>query len=211
MADRLIEVQVSRPVEGVDSPQRAGRLPVEGRRPAVPAAREPAIRQPELGPNVASVVDEREVLSIRDGSVGECEGIHVLAVPRRLVVECEGIPRMADRAYGRGKRTPSRGRDLADPSLDMPLLAIGGTERISGEGVLEVGEDELLVLLLVMQPEDERIPDPGDRGLVRPFEEVGDAPVDLRAIMARLRSPSAARAGRGGRVRSARPRHCNRS
>ena len=62
-------------------------------------------------------------------------------------------------------------------------LAVNRAQRITRQGVLEVGEDELLMLLLVMQPQDERGPDLSELRLIGPIEKRFHPAVDGRAVV----------------------------
>src|SRR4051812_20310890 len=69
MTDRFTADEVTHTGQGHQSPARGRLLPVERRRPAVLVGRDPAVGEPELGPLVAAVVDERAVLIIRHEAV----------------------------------------------------------------------------------------------------------------------------------------------
>jgi hypothetical protein len=147
----LVGPDLSEPAETEDEPDPLGTRPVERRSPAALAGRGPTVREPELRLLVAARLDELEVLAIGDEPRGELEGVDVDAMARALVVESERVALVADPADPLvpavpGGRLGLRGRSLGE-------LPIDGRERISGEEVLDVGQDQLLVLLLVVQPE----------------------------------------------------------
>src|SRR4029079_8552628 len=108
---------------------------------------------------------------------------HDLAVAGALVVEGEGLrrgllgpdPRITLLASNPGLRARGDAR--------APRRAVRGLEGVAGEGVEEVGEEELLVLLLVVEPElDQRV----ELGGALAREEVRHARVDVPAIGADL-------------------------
>ena len=62
-------------------------------------------------------------------------------------------------------------------------LAVGGVERVGEEGVLDVGGDELLVLLLVLEAEGDAADGFGVGGVLGlGFEQAGDGGVDVGAV-----------------------------
>jgi hypothetical protein len=63
---------------------------------------------------------------------------------------------------------------------------VGRAKRVHAEVVLDVGEDQLLVLLLVIQAELEQRGEGGQPFLGGPLEERGDAVVDPRAVRLHL-------------------------
>ena len=154
VADRLVRVE--RPqagrVKAVQPPSRV--LPVERRLPAAGLHRVPAVGQPQLGPPVAAVGDEGQVLAVGHRPRGELEGVAADAVARAFVVEGEAVAVVADRrCRPAGEGEPAQRRAAGDrrqrPAVgDRP--ARSGLQR---QHVLDVGEDQFLVLLLVVQAE----------------------------------------------------------
>ncbi len=75
---------------------------------------------------------------------------------RTFVVEREFLARMSDAMHATGERLPLE--CIRSMRIAQRALAIDRPQRVHPEHVLDVGDEELLVLLLVMQPElDERI------------------------------------------------------
>ena len=97
VTDGRVEVDRLEPVEGEVLPrvELAGSLveplvePVIGRSPSVLLDGVPALGQPQLGPAVARVGHEREVLAVGRGPAGDREGLEPDAVARAFVVEPE--------------------------------------------------------------------------------------------------------------------------
>ena len=59
---------------------------------------------------------------------------------------------------------------------------IHGTEWVAGQGVLHIGDNEFLVLLLMVEPNDERIGNLFEQGAVGRLEESLHALVYVLAI-----------------------------
>src|SRR5664279_128306 len=127
----------------------AGALPIEWRFPStVVHHREPG-REPELRALVAAVIDEVEILAIRDEPRCEPEVLEKFAVRRQLVVEREALVLMSDAMHAAAERLPRRFGEHALGQLRA--LAIDGAKRIHPEDVLDVRDEQLLMLLLVME------------------------------------------------------------
>ena len=62
-------------------------LPVERRLPAAVAHGGPAVGEPEVGPAVATIVQERPVLAVRHQPAGDPVGTNQDLVPGRFVIE----------------------------------------------------------------------------------------------------------------------------
>src|SRR5690606_1827091 len=126
-------------------------LPVERRLGSFRLEPLPAVGEPGLRPPVAPVLDEREELPAGDGAAAEQEGAQEERVPRSLVVEGEAVGARADlddaslvRDPGPAAGRAARGRGLGDAAR---------SEHVARERELEVGEEQLLVLLLVLEAE----------------------------------------------------------
>ena len=165
MADRRVEVQAPRAVQRELGPGAAALLPVERRRPAVLLHRGPAVRQPQVRTAVAAVLDEAEVLAGGHRLSCEEERLEVHAMSRPLVVEREAVPGEADLDQAARMRHPGRRlrslRSSVPERIDDGGLnsfrnessgrRVRGTQRVRPQRVLDVGEDQLLVLLLVLE------------------------------------------------------------
>ena len=174
-------------VEGVEAP--AGFccvvvLPVEGSVPGFGAHGGPAFGEPELGTVVAVLVDEGEVFGAGDGARGQAKGLDVDGVTRRLVVEDEG----GGRGWVRGDADLDEAGVEVDPfdgrsdGFVLPLgggFEVGGVERVGEEGVLDVGGDELLMLLLVLEAEGDAAGGFVFEGML---EEAGHRGIDVGAV-----------------------------
>ena len=104
--------------------------------------------EPELGPAVAAVLDELDVVPTRDEITAQFVGVEELTVARALIVEAEAVAGVADpvRPF-LDLHPPVNGGGSALAEL---ALAIDRKQRIVREHVLDVRQDQLLVLLLVV-------------------------------------------------------------
>ena len=120
----------------------------------------PAFGEPELGAGVAVVVHEGEVFGAGDQAGGEGEWGEVDGVAGGFVVEGEVIRgrrgRVEKPIWVRpgAKATQSRGGAMASVA-EVGGRKVGGVEGVGEESVLDVGGDEFLVLLLVVEAEDD--------------------------------------------------------
>ena len=90
-------------------------------------------------------------------------------------------------------------------------LEIGGVERVGEEGVLDVGGDEFLVLLLVLEAEGDAADGFGVGGIGGGFEEAGDGGVDVGAVGEDVGERAGGRSWRGAIWRACRRGSCSRS
>jgi hypothetical protein len=134
----------------------------------------PAVREPPLRILVSARFDELEELAVRHRTRGELERLREDLVAGSFVVEREPGAVVTDRVEAafepeepQRRRGDRRGRGA---------LPVAGPQRIQREEVLQVGQHQLLVLLLVVEPELER----GRRLAV---EQARDSAVDVRAVL----------------------------
>jgi hypothetical protein len=120
---------------------------------------------------------------------GDLERLDPDAVARHLVVEGEPLAGVPDLAEAARLRDPAR---LARADRrERPLLLVGRFERIAREQVLEVGEDELLVLLFVLQSELEQVGRHVVRGEQLENGVIDVTPVREHVVEARAREHAA--------------------
>src|SRR6185437_13181466 len=136
-------------VQGEDFPT-AGRilLPIEGGRPTQRLNGVPAVGEPEFRALIAAVFDEAKVLCARYRPRSEAKGLKKSPMTGKFVVEAKTIAAIADFDQAAGVVQP-----LVRPGVVVALEArfrVGGEQRVGPESVLDVGRDQLLVLLLVM-------------------------------------------------------------
>ena len=146
-------------MQRVDAPAGAGfrvRLPVERRAPALFAQDGPAFGEPELRASIAIVVHKGEVLRAGDRARGQGERRQIDGVARSFVVETEGVRWVglggeANLGQSGGEGDPvERGSDAVGGGF-CGEGAVGRMKRVGEQGVLDVGGDQLLVLLLVFE------------------------------------------------------------
>ena len=154
--------------------------PVQRRPPAVPLSGGPPVGEPELGPGVAAVRDEFVKLAAGHGAGSEFERGDVGVVPRPLVVEREPRPVVPDPPEPRLVVFPlQRGRVAA---RRVRGRGVPRAERVEPEGVFEVRQQKLLVLLLVVQAEFEERGDRGDCSLAGSLQQGEHPLVDHPAV-----------------------------
>ena len=201
MAHRRREVEGDRARERELCPALAFALPVQGRRPAVLLHGRPPVREPQLRPAVAAVLDEPEVVGGGNGMAGQRERLEPHAVARPLVVEREARSAVADLHQAAVMADPARGRGGGSTRV-RGTVQVDRAHGVRPQRVLDVGEDQLLVLLLVMQAQLR--PVQGVRVSVgRPGQEDVHALVDRVAVGAYLLQ---ARTGQGAPLGPRRPR-----
>src|SRR5690606_26447597 len=136
---------------------------------------------------VPAVIQEGKRPAVRDRTEREREGVEVDTVPGALVVVCETGTSPAD------PREPLRKLDpvhLAGAGrlrcgrlpCRIPGRSVRRTERVRCQHVLDVRQDQLLMLLLMVQPELE---DRGSTGkTIRPGvrQEVADRAVHVSSV-----------------------------
>ena len=180
VADRLVGIHGCHPAQGERPPAAVFPLPVERLGPPVLVAEGPPLGHPQLGAPVAAVLHEGEVLAVRDRSMAQRERLEEASVPGRLVVEAEALSVPPDLAHAFLELDPAERRPLSPnpvPATRVPILAIRarvpvrrrlrsrgvhlevrGPERVHAEHVLDVREQQLLVLLLVVEPQLDQCP-----------------------------------------------------
>src|SRR5439155_7778285 len=151
VANGCVEIERAQAAERVLEPLAVALEPVERRTPTVRMRGVPAFRQPKFRALVAFVPHEREELAVRRRPRRELEALEENAVTRALVVEREPLARMAD--LGRARLVPVPAQRGRASSRDLRRLSIDGMQRILRQQMLHVGQQELLMLLLVVQAE----------------------------------------------------------
>ena len=180
--DRRGGVHRLQAVESERLPFATAALPVQRRLPAVRLDRGPAVGHPQIRAPVPSVGHEGLPVTAGDGRSGDPERAqqHVVAGP--LVVEREAIAIVPD---------------LDDPAVvvDPPgsghrravapwQCAVRRAQRVAREGVVDVHDQQLLVLLLVVQAQLEQL----GRSLVRTaVDDLQNGGVDVLAVLGDLR------------------------
>ena len=152
VVDGLRAVQSEACVTALQPVQR--RAPLAGLHPV------PAERQPQFGTPVAAVGDEGAHVAAADRPRGQLEIAQQQIVARRLVVEMElavaaDVVAQRDDA-GRHAEPLQRRRLRRRPSRRRWQRRIGRPRGVAGQRMLDVGEQQLLVLLLVVHPEPQQ-------------------------------------------------------
>ena len=161
-------------------------LPVERRLPALGAHRRPALGEPKLRAVVAVLLNERKVLSAGNQARREPVRWKINTMARRLVVEGERV----DRSRVESKSDLDQAGRKINPvhwrrDHLAPLLRSGGglkirrMQRIGEERMLDVGGDQFLMLLFVLEAQRDA---PRSFILQRMLHQDNHCGVDVRAI-----------------------------
>ena len=209
--DGLVRVERAQAGERVDPPpiRVVGVAPpVEGRLPALGLGARPAVGLPQFGPPISAVVDEREPFTRSHQAIGQREVVQPNLVARPFVVEGEAVDRRA---------SVETATDLDDAAVepdptDRARIVGGGDDHVGvrrtdrgvhRQDVLDVDQQEFLVLLLVMGPENERR---RRRRVEACTAQVLDRLVDVRSVVGDLGDAgpvTSPRSGRGCRAPTA--------
>src|SRR3954447_23125995 len=140
----------------------------------------PAVGKPQRSVRIAVCLHEFEPLAIADEAVGEAEGMDQCLTARRLVVPVEASARMADLVDAAVEGNVGEAGSLV-ACRKRRRLAIGRPQRALCEQRQDVGEQKLLVLLLVIDADlNEPCHLPG--GIDAACEERVQALIDMRAV-----------------------------
>ena len=98
---------------------------------------------------------------------------------RRLVVEMKAVALVPDQM--------NAGRNIGIASLagrrrKLPAIVINGIGRVLRKGMQNVGQQQFLMLLFVMQPDLEDRKNRNRRGLVRNFDQLRHRGIHMRPI-----------------------------
>ena len=151
-------------------PARQGELllltpPVAGSLPAARLHHRPSFAHPQLRTPVAAIGEESRVLPVAHQPLGDGEGLQPHPVAGAFVVEVESLRTggNADLHQPAGEGAPA-GRGVGgDAQLPQPFRAVGPLredrlQRVAGEAVEQVHQQQLLVLLLVLQAQLQQSP-----------------------------------------------------
>ncbi|MCY1362233.1 hypothetical protein D9M69_489380 [compost metagenome] len=134
-------------------PRAFARFPVQRRLDALLADPAPAVGEPQAGGLVAAVVDELEPLAVGDRVRAQRERLQVDLVARPLAVKGKALAAMADLDHAAVEADPvGRRARVGDHRLGQ-LRRKGRPQRILREQVQDVGQQQFLVLLLMLQAE----------------------------------------------------------
>jgi hypothetical protein len=142
----------------------------------------PAGGQPQARGAVAAVGGEGADLADGDQPIGERVRRQPRAVRRPLVVEREAFAAVAELDQPAGERGEGQRRRAGGRGARRRARAVAGRERLLRQRVQRVGEDQLLVLLLVGQPQRQRRCQRRDLGVVEPRQQRHHLAVDRAAV-----------------------------
>ena len=158
-------------------------LPVARRLPAVVLHRGPAVGEPQRRVGVAAVLDEGEPFAVGHQRARDAHRPDQHAVRRPFIVEAIAVGLVADGvdAFGQFDEAVFRARLVARLGR-RPVRVIGRRGRVLREGMQDVGEEQLLMLLLVIEPDFEDAQDFRQRGGARLGDQRLHRGIDMRAI-----------------------------
>ncbi len=185
MADGLVRVDRAQPIQRHLPPVAVALLPVERRLPALALHGGPAIGEPELRALVPTIRHELQVVPVGGQARGQPERLEELPVTRPFVVEGEAVERVA------GPRMPDPG-DAFREGHPLERRHRGGRHWFAGsvdrgegvlrEDVLDVHQHELLVLLLMVQPQGHARRRLQQSRPVEPIEQRQHVLIDVSAV-----------------------------
>ena len=180
---RLCRVQGTGSSEGDDLPIAVTPVPIEGRPPSVLDDGVPTIGEPQQGFPVPAVLHEIEILPARHGAILQPVVGKPSLVTGPLVVPGEspvGSPHLEHPGFELVKCW--RG-GLNGASGSIPVTGpIGRPQGIARQDVLDVGDQQLLMLLLVVQPQLHQARELGITTLLQPTDQAHHLLVDLGAV-----------------------------
>ncbi len=150
MADRCLELQLAEPAQRHLVPGVIPASPVQRRIPAGLPQQCPAVGEPQLGPCITTIGNERQVFAVGDQSIGKLEILDELPVPGRFAIEGETFAGMADVLHAAVERMPAQALAVRLDSR-FQVVAVDRMQGALREDVLDVHEQQFLVLLLVLQ------------------------------------------------------------
>ena len=159
-----------------------GLFPIKRGGPALRFDRGPAVGEPQRRRAVAAVLDEGDPLGIGDATIGEPEGTDELIVSRPFIVIGKALAVMANGKNAAVESDPVERRRLRHRDAGGGA-GVSRLQRLAREQAQDVGEQKLLMLLLVIDAELDQLSRPGLKAtLAKPLE----CRVDMLAIGAHL-------------------------
>ena len=151
MTDRRIGVHRDLAVQGKAIPLLVTLGPIGGRLPAARHHCIPAKGQPPLRAAIAAVFNECNKVAVGYRMAGDLESVEPDAVVGRFIVEGEPVASVPDFVQACVHVDPVRRARMH--GRQRPLLLVGRLDWIARQQVLNVGKNQFLMLLLVMQTE----------------------------------------------------------
>ena len=187
MGHRFFRVQGPGTAEGDDLPISVTAVPVEGRLPAVFADGLPAIGKPQQGVPVSTVVDEIQVLPASHQAVHQAVVGEPGLVPGPLVVPGKSLGRGSHLEHPAFQPVKFQGGRCGRlPGSIVIASPIAGSQGIARQDVLDIGDQQLLMLLLVVQSQLHQLRELGKAPPVQifnypqqPFVDAGAVAIDL--------------------------------
>lgn len=185
MADRFVGIDGTASMQGEDLPVPVAAVaarPVERGLPAFALHGGPAVGEPQFRPRIAAVIDEGEVVAVADRPGGEAVGMQQHRMLRHLVVEGEAVSGiMADGMDAAAKAGEIQRRDAAGIGT-VRRRQVDRREGMQRQGMLDVGEQQFLVLLLMGEAEFEHRRQPLQQCHIGLRQQAFHGRVDMAAI-----------------------------
>src|SRR5262249_30302969 len=156
MAYRRVGVDRLEAAERHRQPSAVAFLPVSGRGPLFRFDARPTVGEPQRWLPVAAVAHELEPFAVAHKPARDAQGTDQDSVRWALVVEREAFAVVSDRMDALREREEAAG--VAARLGRTPADVVGGHRRVLCERMEDVGQHELLMLLLVIQADLEGEP-----------------------------------------------------
>ena len=183
VARRRIWVDLQQPLQREMAVAASIHLPVKRKLPLPRLHPVPSHGQPQFGATVASVGHEFHHLAIGDQPAGQLERRHIGRVARGFVVKRKfavqrGVKAMFDQAAVIGMPAQRLGRG----ARQRPVPGVGRVLRVERQRMLDVGQQQFLVLLLMVQAQVDELRQFRALGIPGPGNDVKHARIDLRPV-----------------------------
>ena len=124
--------------------------PVERRLPVALPHRRPSIAEPQVRALIALILHELQILAIRHQTIRQLKGTQKRVVTGRFVIERKPTI-CTDRNDPTLMIDPASGVCAVGRARRVQVGAVGGQQRVVAEVELQVGQHQLLMLLLMME------------------------------------------------------------
>ena len=148
VANRSVGIEFLHPRQRELKPPTIVFVPIQGRVPGLRTNRIPTIWEPQFRPTITSIIHELQELGIRNQAGPKLEAPQQNFVARPFVVESKSSAAMTNLVNASFKVYPLQRHTL---SRNMRLAHAPRPQRHRPQRILDIGQDEFLMLLLVIQ------------------------------------------------------------
>src|ERR1700738_1911425 len=173
VGDRLVFIDGAKTRKSKIPPGAIPLRPVKRRLPALLVYGCPAQREPKLRPRVTAVTHEFEIFAVRYRPRRERKRQHQSAVTRAFVVVGKSGAVVTDLHNGFVELNEVGCRDISRFDVDL-TVAKDGVERILREDVFDVGHEQFLMLLFVMDAKYQNRLNFAEKSFVRAGNQIVD-------------------------------------